>query len=212
MLAQRSDPAFDARLKALREWQSTATANLHRPLAKRYNGEQLLHFLTQSFYLEADWSELTADPGKIASRIGRIIEDDRPLVIAVRLQHTADTLDAELVDALDARAPGQPITPMRYVRAFRQVGQFDIREQQIAWIRELVDLLGGFADNRTAYWAFKLAGSPAKALGMGHTYALLAEGFAAMRSTRDLETATREAVTRQREELDRLIGRATPGK
>jgi hypothetical protein len=211
VLARRSTPAFDARLQAVREWQSTCTAELHKGLAQRYNGEQLLHFLTRSFYLEADWSELTADPAKIASRIGRIIEDDRPLVIAVRLQHTADTLDAELADALDARAPQAPITPTRYVRAFRDVGQFDIREQQISWVRELVDLLGGFADNRAAYWAFKLAGSPAKALGMGHTYALLAEGFSAMRSTRDLESATREAVALQHRELDRLTGRSASG-
>ena len=206
-LAQRSDPAFDARLEALRQWQSERAAALHGPLAERYEGEQLLHFLTRSFYLEADWSELTTDPAKIASRIGRIIDDARPLVIAVRLQHTADHLDAEMAEALEARAPGRAITPTGYVRAFREVGQFDVREQQIGWVRELVDLLGGFADNRAAYWAFKLAGSPAKALGMGQTYGLLAEGFAAMRSTRDLETATREVVTVQRRELDRLTGR-----
>ncbi|MES1940933.1 hypothetical protein T5B8_11856 [Salinisphaera sp. T5B8] len=206
-LAERSEPAFDARLAALREWQARNTAALHRPLAERYDGEDLLHFLTRSFYLEADWSELTADPGKIANRIGRIIDDHRPLVIAVRLQHTADTLDADMAEQLETRTPDQPITRKGYVAAFREVGRFDVREQQIGWVGELVDLLGGFADNRAAYWAFKLASSPAKALGMGQTYGLLAEGFSAMRNTRDLETATREALTLQRRELDRLIGR-----
>ena len=211
-LERRSESAFDARLKALRRWQSERAAALHRPLAERYDGEKLLHFLTRSFYLEADWSELTSDPAKISSRIGRIIDDDRPLVIAVRLQHTADSLDADMAAALETRLPARPITPTAYVRAFREVGQFDVREQQIGWVRELVDLLGGFADNRAAYWAFKLAGSPAKALGMGQTYGLLAEGFAAMRSTRDLESATREVVTVQRRELDRLTGRAGPDR
>ncbi|MES1928903.1 hypothetical protein SADO_06602 [Salinisphaera dokdonensis CL-ES53] len=206
-LAERSSPDFNERLAALRQWQSQRIAAWHRPLAQRYKGDALLRFLTRSFYLEADWSELTDKPDKIAGRIGRIINDDRPLVIAVRLQHAADTLDADLADALIERSPAGPITAAAYVRAFRDVGQVAIREQQIAWINELVDLLGGYADNRAAYWAFKLAGSPAKAFGMGQTYALLAEGFAAMRETKDLEDATREAVAAQHRLLDRLVGR-----
>ena len=206
-LAERSSPDFNERLAALRQWQSQRIAAWHQPLAQRYNGDALLRFLTRSFYLEADWSELTDKPDKIAGRIGRIIADDRPLVIAVRLQHAADTLDADLADALIERSQTRPITAAAYVRAFRDVGQIEIREQQIAWINELVDLLGGYADNRAAYWAFKLAGSPAKAFGMGQTYALLAEGFAAMRETKDLEGATREAVAAQHRLLDRLVGR-----
>lgn len=206
-LARRGSPAFDARLDALRHWQAQRIAAWHRPLAVRHDGDALLHFLTRTFYLEADWSELTERPDKVAGRIGRIINDDRPLVIAVRLQHAADTLDAELAEALIERAPDAAITPAAYVRAFRQVGQIEVRERQIAWISELVDLLGGYAANRAAYWAFKLAASPAKAFGMGRTYALLAEGFAAMRATRDLEAATRAAVADQHRLLDRLLGR-----
>lgn len=203
---ERATPAFDARLAELRQWQSQRIAAWHRPLARRHDGEALLDFLTCTFYLEADWSELTAQPDKVAARIGRIIADDRPLVIAVRLQQAADTLDAEVADALNARAPDGPITPVSYVRAFQDVGQAELRAQQIDWINELVDLLGGYAANRTAYWAFKLAGSPAKALGMGHTYALLADGFAAMRNTRELEAATGEAVALQHRLLGRLMG------
>ena len=206
-LAERTSPTFDARLASLRQWQSQRIAAWHRPLARHHNGDALLRFLTRTFYLEADWSELTEQPDKVAGRIGRIINDDRPLVIAVRLQQAADELDADLADALIARSDNGPITSAAYVRAFRAVGRIDVREQQIAWLGELVDLLGGYAENRAAYWAFKLAGSPAKAFGMGRTYALLADGFAAMRETRDLEAATREAVAAQHRLLDRLVGR-----
>lgn len=205
-LAERDEAAFDRMLAALRVWQAEGVAALHADLADRYEGQRLLRFLTRSFYLEGDWTELTGRPDRIAGQVGRIINDDRPLVIAVRLQHAADTMDAELTDALLARNGEAPITPAAYVRAFRDVGRIEQREQQIAWINELVDLLGGYADNRAAYWAFKLAGSPAKALGLGHTYALLAEGFAAMRTTRDLEAATRTATARQRAILYRLLG------
>lgn len=205
-LDARSSRVFDARLAELRQWQSARIAAWHRPLAQRHDGGALLAFLTRSFYLEADWSELTDKPGKVAARIGRIISDDRPLVIAVRLQQTADALDADLADALNARVGDTPITPAAYVQAFRAVGQLSTRRQQVAWISDLVDLLGGYAANRTAYWAFKLAGSPARALGMGRTYALLAEGFAAMRSTQNLEAATREAIVSQHHLLDRLVG------
>lgn len=205
-LRQRMTPALEARLAALRQWQSQRIAAWHRPLAQRHDGQALLDFLTRTFYLEADWSELTEHPDRVAARIGRIIADDRPLVIAVRLQHAADTLDAELADALNARTPDQPITPASYVRAFQDVGQLSIREQQIDWISELVDLLGGYAENRAAYWAFKLAAAPARALGLSHTYALLAEGFAAMRNTQELEAATREAVAVQHRLLERLMG------
>lgn len=205
-LSERATPAFEARLAALRQWQSQRIAAWHRPLARRHDGEALLEFLTQTFYLEADWSELTDRPDKVAARIGRIIADDRPLVVAVRLQHSADTLDAELAEALNARTLDAPITPASYVRAFRDVGQASARAQQIDWISELVDLLGGYAANRTAYWAFKLAGSPAKVLGMGQAYTLLAEGFAAMRNTQELDAATRDAVALQHRLLNRLMG------
>lgn len=204
-LAQRASPAFDARLAELRQWQAQRIAAWHRPIAQRHDGEALLDFLTHSFYLEADWSELTDKPAKVAARIGRIISDKRPLVIAIRLQQSADTLDADLADTLNAHAGNAAITPLAYARAFRAVGQHELRRQQIDWISDLVDLLGGYAANRTAYWAFKLAGSPAKALGMGATYALLAKGFAAMRSTRELEHGTREAMALQYRMLERLM-------
>jgi len=209
----RATPAFNNQLAAVRTWQSARIAALHRPVAERYDGHALLDFLTHSFYLEADWSELTARPERVAKRIGRIISDSRPLVIAVRLQASADTLDAAVSDALltraDTTADTTVITPRAYVSAFRQVGEADLRRQQILWVQELVDLLGGYADNRAAYWAFKLASGPARALGMGRTYGLLADGFAAMRATRDLEGATRDAVALQQRLLGRLLDEKT---
>lgn len=200
-----TSPALGRQFEAVRAWQAAHVKALHQAHAARTDGHDLLRFLTRTFYLEADWSELTRDPDKIAGRIGRIMRDHRPLVIAVQLQTMADTLDAAVAEALLEDGQDVAITPQRYVRAFRAVGERERRERQLAWVDELIDHLGGYADNRAAYWAFKLAGSPAQALGMGRTYGLLADGFAAMRATEDLENTTRDAVARQRTVLHRLL-------
>lgn len=205
-IAERATPAFTAKLDELRVWQARHVALVHRPIADRHDGHALLHFLTDSFYLEADWSELTAHPQRIAERIERVIHDDRPLVVSIKLQQTADHLDARMADALLARGNRGAITPCAYVRAFRAVDAAATRDQQVLWLGELVDRLGEYADNRAAYWAFKLAGTPARALGLGRAYALLAEGFAALRSSRDLDTATRQAVRHQQRLTERLLG------
>lgn len=205
--ARTRSALFAARLAELRQWQSHHVAAFHRRHARTHNGEALLHFLTRTFYLEADWSELTARPISVAGRIGRIVQDHRPLVIAIELQATADALDAAVTQALLAHDHCPPLNARAYVRAFRRVGRAEQRERQIRWIGELVELLGGYADNRAAYWAFKLAGGPARALGLGRTYALLNEGFRSLRATRHLEQATRETVAVQRDLLNRLLGR-----
>jgi len=204
-IAAHATPGFGDRLGALRQWQAARIRAIHRATADLHDGEPLMDFLTRRFYLEADWSELTARPDKIAARIHRILSDDRPLVVSARLQHSADTLDARMTEALMAGNDGGAITPAAYVRAFRQVGQIELRRQQIHWLEQLVELLAGYAHNRSAYWAFKLAGGPARAFGMGRTYRLLADGFAAMRVTRDLPGATKTAVADQQRLLQRLL-------
>lgn len=204
-IAAESDSALAAQLTAVRHWQSQKMAALHQPTANRYDGDALLAFLTQRFYLDADWSELTAHPERVAGRVHRIINDARPLVIAVQLQESADRLDAQMAQALITQYGSAAISTHRYVHAFRAVGSPALRRQQIRWVEELVHLLSGYADNRTAYWAFKLASGPARALGMGRTYAILADGFAAMRATRDLDAATQAAVATQERILDRLL-------
>lgn len=204
-IAARTTPGFSTRLATLRRWQATRIRAIHQPIADRHDGAPLLDFLTRRFYLEADWSELTARPERVAARIHRILSDDRPLVIAVQLQHSADALDVRMAHALTARDATGVMTPTAYVHAFREVGELEQREQQIAGLEELVELLAGYAHNRGAYWAFKLAGGPARALGMGQTYRLLADGFAAMRATRDLPGATQAAARAQHRLLTRLL-------
>jgi len=208
---ETEQPGFTSRLEAVRHWQSRHVAARHRALADRHDGEALLRFLTQTFYLDADWSELTARPNRVANRIGRIIDDDRPLVAAVELQAIADRLDMAVARALLAQSPDAPLTPHRYVRAFRAAGQREQREYQLSLLNELIDLLGGYADNRAAYWAFRMSSAPARALGMGRTYALLADGFAAMRTTRELDRVAGEAIAVQRTLLDRLLSNPATG-
>ncbi|MES1924565.1 hypothetical protein [Salinisphaera sp. T31B1] len=203
-IADTATPAFDSRLVELRDWQAARIERLHRPTAERFAARDLLGFLTRRFYQQADWTELLARPERIAARTQRIITDDRPLVIAVRLQESADRLDARMATTLNEHAGTAAITPLRYARAFGTVGEPTLRARQIRWVEELVDRLAGFAHNRTAYWAFKLAGGPARALGLARTYALLADGFAAMRTVDDLPGATSEALAVQRAVLARL--------
>lgn len=204
-LVESGDAAFQAWFEALRHWQSRHVAARHLALAHQHGGKDLLYFLTRTFYLEADWSELTQRPEQVAKQVGRIIDDDRPLVAAIELQATADELDATMAQALLNDAGNAELTPYRYVRAFRATGQRAQREYQLTLLNELIDLLGGYADNRGAYWAFKLSSAPARALGLGHTYALLADGFAAMRATWDIRTASRAAVAVQHQLLARLL-------
>ena len=204
-------PGLAEQLERVRRWQADHVAARHRDHAARHDGAALLRFLSRSFYLEADWSELTDDPDRTVARVGRIMSDLRPLIVAARLQASADRLDRALAAALlDGRHP-VTITPIGYVRAFRRVGEAAERERQLAWVGELIERLAGFADNRAAWWAFKAARAPARGFGMGQTHVLLAEGFAALRATRDPAEATREALDAQRVLVRRLFGAATAG-
>lgn len=209
--ATAESPGLAEQLERVRRWQADHVAARHRHHAARHDGAALLRFLSRSFYLEADWSELTDDPKRTVARIGRIMSDLRPLIVAARLQASADRLDRALAGALlDGRRP-VTITPAGYVRAFRRVGEVAERERQLAWVGELIERLAGFANNRAAWWAFKAARAPARGFGMGRTHALLAEGFAALRATRNPAEATRQAVDAQRDVVTRLFGASPTG-
>lgn len=203
-IAARRDPAFHQRLADLREWQSAHVAAFHAERAAAYEGEALLAFLTRRFYRDADWSELTGRPEKVARTVDRIVDRDRPLVIAIELQAAAESLDLAMTDALIAA--NAPLNAHSYVRTLRRVGRREARLQQIRWLEELVDLVADYADNRAAWWAFKLARAPARTFGLGRTYDLLAEGYAAMRATRDLKTGTHDVIAAQRARLERILG------
>lgn len=203
-ITERHDPLFHRRLAELRHWQSDRVAAFHAARVAAYDGHALLEFLTRRFYRDADWSELTGRPERVARAIDRIVDRDRPLVIAIELQAAAESLDTAMTDAL--LAEDAAVNAHSYVRALRRVGRREARLQQILWLEELVDLVADYADNRAAWWAFKLARAPARTFGLGRTYDLLADGFAAMRATRDLKAGTREVITAQRARLERMIG------
>ncbi|RJS91823.1 hypothetical protein [Salinisphaera sp. Q1T1-3] len=204
-IAAREDPAFHACFAALRRWQADQVAQFHAERAAAYDGEPLLVFLTQRFYADADWSELTGRPEKVAGAIQHIVDRDRPLVIAIELQAAAERLDADMVDALLAGDGGR-LTPRTYVRAMRRVGRHEDRAQQIRWLEELIELVADYADNRAAHWGFKLARTPARTFGLARTYELLAEGFEAMRTATDLKTGVHDVIAAQRARLERLLG------
>lgn len=203
-IAERRDPRFHRCLAELRHWQSDRVAAFHAERVAAYDGDALLAFLTRQFYRDADWSELTGRPEKVARAVDRIVDRDRPLVIAIELQTAAESLDMAMADAL--LAENAALNQYSYVRAIRRVGQREARLQQIGWLEELVDLVVDYADNRAAWWAFKLARTPARTVGLGRTYDLLADGFAAMRATHDLKAGTREVISAQRARLERIIG------
>jgi len=208
----RNDDAFHARLAELRRWQSDKVARFHQQRAAQYNGADLLDFLTRRFYLNGNWSELTAQPHTIEATVGRIVKKDRPLVIAIELQAVADSLDRDMADALlvDPRLPsGRPLDAYSYIRAIRAVGRQDERQRQIAWLDALIGEVAGYANSKTAWWGFKVVSKPAHALGMGATYDLLADGFAAMRACHDMPVATRGVVDAQKTRLERLLGPCT---
>lgn len=202
-IAARPEPGFHQAFAELRDWQARHVAAYHADRAAAYNGQALLDFLTRRFYCEADWSELTGRPEKVATSIEHIVDRDRPLVIAIELQAAAEHLDAAMADALVAE--NTALTPYSYVRIVRRVGRREMRLQQMRWLEELIELVADHANNRAAHWAFKLARPPARALGLGHTYDLLAEGFTAMRTTRDLKTGVHAVIAAQRARLERLL-------
>lgn len=202
-IAARHDPLFHRQLAELRQWQSARVADFHAERVAAYDGETLLTFLTRRFYRDADWSELTGRPERVAQAVERIVDRDRPLVVAIELQATAENLDAAMADAL--LAEGATLNAHSYVRAIRRIGRRAARLQQVRWLEELVELVADYADSRTAWWAFKLARAPARAVGLAATYDLLAEGFAAMRATRDLKGGTHEVIAAQQARLERLI-------
>lgn len=203
-----TDPAFHRRLFELRQWQSTHVAAFHAERAAACNGTDLLDFLTRRFYLESEWAELTAQPVRMATAVGRLVTNDRPLVIAIELQAVADSLDTDVAEALlaDRRlSADQPLGAISYLRAIRQVGRLQARRCQIAWLDELINEVAGYADSRAAWWGFKVASAPARAVGMGRIYDLLADGFAALRACQDMEPATRSVVAAQQARLERLL-------
>lgn len=207
-IADHPHPDFAARFAELRAWQSEHVAHFHRERAVAHQGEDLLVFLTQRFYVEADWSELLAGPERMAGAVGRIVEQDRPLVIAIELQVAAERLDMAMTEALIAR--GSPLGAYSYVRALRAVDARETRAQQMAWLEELIDLVADYAHSRATYWAFKLARKPAHTLGLGTTYDLLAEGYSAMRMPPDLRGGVDIVLAAQRARLARLMGEPPP--
>ena len=78
-IADHPHPDFAARFAELRAWQSEHVAHFHHERAIAHGGEDLLVFLTQRFYVEADWSELLAGPERLLAGWSRAYPSPDPM-------------------------------------------------------------------------------------------------------------------------------------
>ncbi len=212
--AERAAAASSALIKAdrfaVRSWQQARLATTHSDLlASSKYGPATTFFLTE-LYSTADLTQRDADIERVIRILAKFLPEKalHTLASALEMDALSEKLDNQLARQLRAsQMSDKPlnIDSASYGAAYRAMGEFDQRLQQIELTREI-----GLALDKLSRMPFlrsllKLMSGPAHASGVGGLHAFLERGYAAFAHMGGGAEFINMIVMREREEHMRVV-------
>lgn len=177
----RDDVQFNLRLVMLQQYQRQRLIDTHAELLDNSATEPAVRFLIEDVYGGRDLKPVAIDirravdkamallPSKVMDTSATVLE------AAILTQELDESLADTLADRLDL-----PLDDDTWCAAYRQMGQRELRAQQLALVEQIGPHLDRYVRSRMIQATFKLVRRPAHAAGFGNLYDFLDLGFAAM--------------------------------
>ncbi len=178
---EQDDEAWRHDRHALRAWQAGRLASTHADLLESERYRPAAEFFLNELYGPKNFAERDAALARVQPMLSRFLPRSALETIcrAVELDALSETLDAAMVDALRAGAPGAAIEDETYAAAYRKVGRRAERDRQIALIRDVGEALDELTHHPMIRGMLRLMGGPARAVGLGALHTFLVRGFEA---------------------------------
>jgi hypothetical protein len=204
-----ANPLANADRLTVRTYQQLRMANTHADMLKseRY-GPAAKFFLTE-LYSTGDLAQRDADIERVIRVLTKFLPKKALATLAAALEMDAlsEALDGALARAV--RASQGDTRPLkldseRYALAYRGIGRFDEREQQIDLTQEIGLALDKLSRMPLLLSLLKLMRGPAHAANVGELQSFLESGYAAFSHMKGGKAFIDSIVSRERREHLRL--------
>ena len=198
----KDEPALQARLAELQQWQSQRLLRSHADLREMPRYQKAVQFFFKELYGGGDPRLRDRDLLRVQRVMEKLLPSEalRALCLAIELEILSQELDA----AVTRNLPPGPITVESYAEAYRRAGRPDGRERQIALLHQI----GGYLDHvvrKPIIGALvRLARGPAHAAGFGALQEFLERGleaFEAMHGAGEFLATIRDREVRAMERV-----------
>jgi len=155
-----------------------------------------------------DLTELANEIERALPIATRLLPDSvmRTSVVALELNSLTGELDEAIASILFEQMGVTEITDEAMAEAFRLAGSRQLRDRQIALLRELSMGLDKYVRSRVIYATFKIAGKPAHMAGLGALYDFLGRGFTVMRPMGSAQEFLDLFLNQETEIMDKIYG------
>lgn len=206
-------PITAADRMAVRAFQQKRLAATHADLlASSAYGPAARFFLTELYSTE-DMTQRDADIERVIKILVRFLPDKALATLAAALEMDAlsEHLDGNMVAALRSVQNNEEplkIDASRYQRAYRNVGQPELRLRQIALTQSIGGALDQLARKPLLRGLLRMMRTPAVAGGVGGLHEFLESGYAAFAHMNDGQAFIKSIARRERDEHERLTTNA----
>jgi hypothetical protein len=174
-VGRRADPAWGARVQAIKSYQHARFARSHADLLADPLYAAAARFFLDDLYGPQDFAERDAQFARIVPALVRLFPAEvvATVDLLAALHALSESLDGEM-----ARALGDgPLDAAAYQRAWQTTGRRADRVRQIDLVMTLGGQLDHYTRNRLLRHSLRLMRGPARAAGLGSLQAFLERGF-----------------------------------
>ncbi len=202
------DPQFREWFVAVQMWQVERLKRTHAPLLEDERYQAATSFFLSDMYGGLDLTELANEIERALPIATRLLPDSvmRTSVVALELNSLTGELDEAIASILFEQMGVTEITDEAMAEAFRLAGSRQLRDRQIALLRELSMGLDKYVRSRVIYATFKIAGKPAHMAGLGALYDFLGRGFTVMRPMGSAQEFLDLFLNQETEIMDKIYG------
>jgi hypothetical protein len=203
-IERNASPELAQALAHLAAWQSRRLRNTYADLERSPRYARAMTYFQSDLYGGADFAQRDADLVRVVPAMRRLLPDSAiaAVTLAVDLNALSQDLDLLMTSELGSRATTFSVAD--YCAAYRRVGRYDLRRQQIDLIAAVGAALDRLVRKPMLRTALGLMRKPASLAGLSALQDFLERGFAAfaeMRGANEFlativarETAIRDAI------------------
>lgn len=200
------DEQFRQWFVAVQLWQVERLKRTHAALLDDERYQAATAFFLSDMYGGLDLTELANEIERALPIATRLLPDSvmRTSAVALELNSLTGELDEAVATILFEQMGVTEITDEAMAEAFRQACPREVRDRQIALLRELSTGLDKYVRSRVIYATFKIANKPAHMAGLGALYDFLGRGFAVMRPMGSAQEFLDLFLNRETQIMDRI--------
>jgi hypothetical protein len=173
--ARIAEPAWAARVRALKTYQRDRFARSHADLLAHARYAAAARFFLDDLYGPQDFAERDAQFARIVPALVRLFPSE--VVVTVDALAELHALSESLDSAMARLLPSEHVDATAYRQAWQATGRPADRTRQIELVMTLGQQLDRYTRNRLLRHSLKLMRGPARAAGLASLQTFLERGF-----------------------------------